>query len=376
MRARDYIARLFLYLVLSIVVVVAFNYLIDPYAITGAPRVSALNDFKADINEHTRQMKKYHPLQQSYDTLILGTSRAEMGLDPAHPCFEKLGAQVYNLGIPGASLRTSLNYGLNAVYQQPVKRIYFGIDFTDFTTSRQRYVASLPPLMEQTSGEHKYFASGELNPAYLKVTFIDYLKALFSIDATISSIKTLVRQQPGAPTRTERGFNPGWDFKRVVSVEGARALFDQKIQELQTQYNRPLYLHDERGELVQQFIDLTDFLDIAAQRNIEVVLFNNPLHEQFWQIMDDLGHGTLNEEWLSTLQAILRQRGDARVQLWDFSHDSYFIHEPLPPTGERSGPLQWFWEPSHYRRELGDLMLNALLAKACGTEAEFGRRLY
>jgi hypothetical protein len=42
----------------------------------------------------------------------------------------------------------------------------------------------------------------------------------------------------------------------------------------------------------------------------------------------------------------------------------------------RSGPLQWFWEPAHYRQELGDLMVDAMLSDTCATEIAFGRRVF
>jgi hypothetical protein len=62
-------------------------------------------------------------------------------------------------------------------------------------------------------------------------------------------------------------------------------------------------------------------------------------------------------------------------RFWNFSGDSAYIHEVVPPRGVKSGPLHWFWEPSHYRRQLGNLMIEAMLADGCGTQDAFGARL-
>ena len=52
-----------------------------------------------------------------------------------------------------------------------------------------------------------------------------------------------------------------------------------------------------------------------------------------------------------------------------------FTEESVPAAGVRSGPLRWFWEPSHYRSELGDLMLDTMLAGTCDADALIGEDL-
>jgi len=103
-------------------------------------------------------------------------------------------------------------------------------------------------------------------------------------------------------------------------------------------------------------------------------LFTNPLHASFWSMLQRHGHLAYYDDWMQTLVSRLRAREDAQLQFWDFTVDSPYIHEDVPPAADRSGPLQWFWEPSHYRRELGDLMLDSMLSGSCGTEVQFGKR--
>ena len=376
MNATQYIIRATAFSILAIALAVIFNWVVDPYGIADAERVEGFNQYKTDINEHTRMLKKYQPQFASYDTLVVGNSRVEMALDPGHQCFDSAGMTAYNLGIPGATLQTQVGYALNVIYQQDIKYLFVGLDFTDFIYPSRRWAAADVPFFERTSGELEYLPSGQRNPDFHRVKFVDYLKALFSIDALVSSVQTIFGQGPYASDRTEAGFNPGNDFEGVVVVEGAHALFEQKMQELIPKYSRPWYLRDENGALPDAFAELEMFLDIAAQRNIQVYLFTSPLHDQFWELLENNGHMPLRRDWLASMARLLESKPDQAVEFWDFAGDSPYIHEPVPAPGVLSGPLRWFWEPAHYRHELGGLMLQTMLSSQCDREPVFGQKLF
>ncbi len=374
MNARQYIIRTVVATLVVIGFVVAFNWAVDPYGITGSPRVSGLNASKVDINLHTRLLKKYQPMFADYETLIVGKSRVEMGLDPNHTCFASRGSRVYNIGVPGAELPTQIAYALNVIYQQDIRDVYLSVDFTDFLDTDPARPVYSPDLFTSSDGGFRFLPSGEENAGYRSVMASDYLKALFSTDATFSSLKTLATQAAGAADRTDQGFNPGHDFQRMVAVEGAHSLFAQKGDELARKYGRPWFFRATDGSLPEQFALLEQFLDVLRARNINVTLFTNPLHDEFWKMLKREGHLAHYDDWLLTLLNALQAREDAQLRFWDFAIESDYIKEPVPPPADRSGPLQWFWEPSHYRRELGDLMLDSMLSGTCGTDVVFGER--
>lgn len=375
MNAKAYIARVFVLALLLAGAVMALNFFVDPYGIFGSTRVAGVNAFKVDSNAHTRLLKKYQPHFDQYNTLIVGKSRVEMGLDPTHRCFDDGAMRVYNLGIPGAELPTQFAYALNVIYQQPIEQIFLSVDFTDYISTRQDLVARRPVYMQQGDGSLRYFPDGSDNGSYQMTVFRDHLKALFSLDALTSSVRTVAMQSSASPDRTDLGFNPGQDFAAMVRVEGPRALFDQKLAELEAKYGRRWFFRDANGNVSSSMDDLARFLDLVLARGIKVTVFSNPLHEKFWEVMADNGHIPLYHDWLETLTRMLEQRSSAGLQYWDFSGDSRYIHEQVPAAGVKSGPLDWFWEPSHYRRELGDLMLETMLAERCGTAPVFGRKV-
>ncbi len=374
MDARNYLIRLGLYAIFACAVVVGCNYFIDPYGITGAPRLAGLNEQKADINDYARQFKKYQPLLVNVDTLIVGNSRAEMGVDPAHDCFVQKDWQVYNLAMPGAGVRMQLNYALNVLYAQPVKRVYLSVDFIDFIDNGPQH-QQREPFMHQATGELRYLPDGTPNPEYLELKFKDYARALFSLDALVSSLKTVLGQGQFAPDRTVRGFNPARDLAGIVRVEGARALYDQKMENLQRKYAQGWYLRDPQGWLHPAFDDLDEFLAQATARDVEVVVFTHPFHASYWDLMAETSLLPQYEQWLESVTTLLRRHSDSVRAFWDFSADTRFTSEEIPGVGQRNNALRWFWEPAHYRSELGDKMVSRMLGPGCPDQDSFGRRL-
>lgn len=354
-------------------ITIATNYFVDPYLIFGTKRIAGFNNIKADINNFVRTTKAHHPNLGEWDTLLVGNSRIEMGLDPQHPCFQRAGAKVYNMGLPGAGVTQQLGYALNVIYQQPIKQVLVSVDFVDFLIRE----GSDPPLSLSElpyAGSLRYRFDGSVNPDYGRNTRKDFFRALFSLTATTSSAKTISLQSVHQADRHESGFNPAHDFERAVRSEGSAAIFEQKLNSLDKRYGGHWSLAYSDGSESSEFVALELFLKTAANKNIDTVLFLNPFHEEFWSLLRQHGLLDLYQEWLDSIKNTV-ERSSGHARLWDFSADSEFIHEPATEVNATSEPLQWFWEPAHYRRELGDKMLDSMLADQCGSNARFGKRI-
>ena len=357
---------------------ILFNFFVDPFLIMDRPRIKGFNLYKVDINDHVRISKAYHPAFSDWNTLMVGNSRIEMGLDPAHRCLNKIGARAYNLGSPGASVRQQLEYALNLVYRQEIRRIFVSVDFVDFLVP----AGSKPPVDSDNwrvpSGSLRYTFDGSLNPAYRLSILSDYYRGLFSFDSTISSLRTVLLQAPYRPDRSEQGFNPARDFKHSVQIEGSRALFTQKVNELENKYSQAWDFKYLDGSPAAEFDVLLKFLQITAAKKIDVVLFTNPFHDRFWDILRVNSLYEKHSEWLEELESLVLAFSlihKNRVALWDFSGESPFIHESVPDSNSVKVPLKWFWEPAHYRRQLGDLMLETMLSNECRSRRHFGHQL-
>lgn len=376
MSPRSYIFTLALCSAALALLVVVFNYFTDPYGITGARRIPGFNQYKADINDRVRLLKKYQPLRGEFNALIAGNSRVEMGLDPAHHCFAEAGLTPYNAGVPGAGFRRQLEYALNVIHAQPIRRVIVGLDFSDFISTAPSPVANRPGLHEVTGGDFRFLPAGAENPSFPETSALDFYKALFSLDALASSLKTVAMQNPSSPDRDLAGFNPARDMAEAVRVEGPHALFRQKLDNLETNYARPRFLFAPGESVNAQLLDLAQFLDMARDMALRVDLFIGPSHRLYWELLEDKGLMRDYARWRDAVIRVARTRAQAQaLSLWDFARVSPYIDESVPMPGVRSGPLQWFWEPVHYRSELGDLVLDTLLGDICRSEPQIGTDL-
>ncbi|MBT6050167.1 MAG: hypothetical protein HOG49_25505, partial [Candidatus Scalindua sp.] len=46
--------------------------------------------------------------------------------------------------------------------------------------------------------------------------------------------------------------------------------------------------------------------------------------------------------------------------IWDFSGYNSYTTESVTENGDKESTMQWYWESSHYKKELGDLVLDRI----------------
>ena len=153
-------------------------------------------------------------------------------------------------------------------------------------------------------------------------------------------------------------------------------LFVQKNQEVHARLQREdLSLHDAGGQRAHAFDALKDFLAWARDTGLRVILFINPYHADYLLLIEQAGKWPLLEGWKRELVHVAERH---QVPLWDFNVLEPRTSEPPPAAGDRKTILQWFWEPAHYRKELGDVMLATMLDRPCQTVTNtvpFGGRI-
>jgi len=102
-----------------------------------------------------------------------------------------------------------------------------------------------------------------------------------------------------------------------------------------------------------------------------VVLFINPYHRDYLAIVREAGLWDQMLEWKRRLAGLARQHG---VELFDFSGYGPGIDDDV--SGLKKGEaLPWYWEPAHYRKELGELMIARMTGKLSGVAGAMGAKL-
>lgn len=358
------------WLVGTVVVVASvcgLNALVDPYGLVGAPRWPGVNAVKSAAGPKVRTAKPYQLRRVQPHTVVVGNSRPEMGIRPLSDCWAAADRPVFNFAQPGLPFVQQAAAAKFAIAVAPVRRIFFGIDFVDFVTR----------------GDRPYFGSPIIPPRLLAhrprvdqlaQSVRDHFAALLSVDALVDSLRTLALQHSeGASDRTPLGFNPARDLREAAEVEGQHALFAQKLAALRRWLvdggARPVPEDDARWRA------LHSVLQAASEQRVDVVLFVNPYHAEYLDVLREAGLASAFLQWKKQLAQAADDFNTAT--LWDFAVRHRYTTEPVPAPGVKGIALRWFWEPAHYRAELGEVMLAQMTGRSCaavGTLA-FGRLL-
>lgn len=96
-----YLYSLLITLVVSLLLVAAFNRVVNPYGIFTGPAIAAINHDKPETLTRQRMSKAYQVASRKPEAIILGTSRA-LALNPQHPHWVRL--RGYNLALTSSSI--------------------------------------------------------------------------------------------------------------------------------------------------------------------------------------------------------------------------------------------------------------------------------
>ncbi len=316
------------------------NLLVDPFRLLDSPAIDGVNTQRTELNNRERLFKPYEVTRRQPASLVVGSSRAEIGVDTAHPFLAK---PAYNLGVMGANSHEMRRLFEHALAVAPVRQAVIMLDLSSFNAYRP-----VQPGFE----DRRLARLGEPPPR----PWLADAPVLVSADALEASWKTLGNQ---------------WRGKTSAHQPDGRMAFEPKGNP----ETRRLFLDNERGYLAETWFpsprrqfclggtldDLKAMLDMAAARGVAVTLVISPVHARQLETIQAGGLWPSFEAWKAAIVAL------SPGPVWDFALAGPLNREPVPPPGDRS-PMRWWQESSHMRVELGALMLDRL----AGAEGDFG----
>lgn len=343
----------------SVILIAAglFNWLVDPYLVWGTKTHPGVNAVKTDFLTHIRLGKAYIIRRLKPHSIVLGSSRAEHGIDPGHPAWG--GAKpVYNLALSGPNIGELFAYFKHANSIAKLEQVVVGLDFFMFNAyreNRQDYDESILLL-------------GRFQDNLL--AFARMLQIATSSNTVQSSLETLRGQGVGRNAVNENGWRNASTFEDTLRRNaGYRGAFVAS----ETSYLRDVYLPQPQGAFEFQARSgrstLNEFRSLVAYaraNNMDLRLFISPSHARQWEVIDALGLWPKFEQWKRELVAILAEDemgafGRKRFELWDFSGYNSISTERIPAKSDVSGHMSWYWDSSHYKKEVGDLVLDRVL---------------
>lgn len=376
--------RIFLVTAASVFLgVSATNLAVDPYRFFRVSSWQGFNRVKPYASHEERLGKAYLAEWIRAKGLILGNSRAEVGLDPAHPAWPV--KPVLNLAVAGTALAQSAAYLRHASEFEKPDLVILGVDFMDFRIATgERLPATEEPAsaLRATAGDYDLaiYPDGQENHSYTWNKWKNRFLKTGSLDAFWHSLGTVFYQNyPYAEDLTELGFNPLRDYQAIVRREGYHATFRQKDianSRIYGQGAKEVFLSGRRSSPVfDRFRDIVQFCDA---RGIRLVVVIYPYHAHLLEIFRSADLWPKFEDWKRQLLAIVESAGGETATLWDFSGYTRFSTESVPGEREKNRVVQWYWEAGHFKKELGDLILTRIFgADSAGASEtrDFGRRL-
>ncbi len=339
---------------LGVVAAGTLNYVVDPYGIYHYGEPTDWVKSRPRIRNLERLHKAYAVRTANAETLLLGNSRVLTGIAPTHPALFK---PAYNLALSAANIYECRRYLEHAASFHRPKLVLLGID---------QWMFDADSLPEADFSEQRLAVDAALRPQRPSLP-PDLMASLFSTSAVRDSGLTLlgrakqVRYPQGM--RDESLMRPYLKAKQVLA-ENARWIADMRT--------KPFDLREPDGDNLQ--LDaLAGIVRFCAERGIRLFIFTNPLHAETLDYA--LADGHTYRQWMTAVLACVEANAggsSAPPEVWDFCGFNPITAEPFPKPGDTESQMRYYWEISHFRKEVGDMMLAAMLA---GENNNFGNRV-
>ena len=340
----------------------AVNALVDPYLVTGAPRIAGFNAIKPETGTHTGLAKKYLVARLRPAGLVLGDSKADIGIDPGSPNWPEDARPGFNYGVPAIGLPVALDILRHAIVSNAVTRALVLIDLEEFMRPADATPPTAAPATETPSAA-----------ADFRQHVQDLLLATLSLDALRASVKTVAGQgQRDIVDLSPAGVTSEGGFRAVSAREGYGLMFQQKDEYLAKMMAwLAATLRARPGAPINELDALADMIRLCRDGGIALDLAIAPSHADYLDTIDRAGLWPRYGEAKKQLTRLIAAEGGGAVRLWDFLGYDGYSTEPVPPPGDRAGTMHWYWEPSHFKQVLGE----KILATIYRGSNEFGVRL-
>jgi len=351
MNPRGYVVVFCASSVLVIGSVTTLNYLVDPYLTHQwqTPQVQRLQPGQEKLSAwgKTYALARFKPT-----VLYVGNSRTELGLPTGATAFA--GQHVFNGALSGASLGDAIAMVRHAARVGRLKTVVWGIDAPSFSME-----------IGNTDFDRALVADG---PLYLWRRGLINARRALSFDMTADSIR-LLRGTFGGACHSSLALYGQRDSacvrERIDGRGGTAAAVAPRVREF------------IRG--AGPSADATAALDrsVAAlcKAGTAIRLYINPTHAMTIDGLYWAGKWPAMEAWQTGLAELGRRQRSSGcdLRIHDFSGFNSVTTEAVPQVSKQTD-MQYYWETSHYRSNVGAMILARMFGRGAQPE-DFGVEL-
>jgi len=279
---------------------------------------------------------------QPPDVVFLGTSRCAYSLDPENEIF--YGKKTFNSCFGGASMYEVLRFLQHAYFHNNKVEVVLNLDFLMFNNN----------VNPKGAGYKESFMSVDVNN-FPNDGDSPY-KLIFSFGMFIDSLKTILYQSDN-----ETHHDNGLKNQNFILDSMKRAKPEFFFERVEKNYFNKYYENFSFDSKFGNSLDFyEDFLDFSYQRGMNLKLNILPTHARLKEVMYKKGLNKKYIFWKKKLielnEKIAKKYSKNEYKLWDFSGynsiSTQKVHESISKN--------YFWESSHFKKKIGDKVLDSL----------------
>lgn len=327
----------------------AFNALIDPFAVTGAPDIPGLTERDTRLFEDGGRVHVAERLARGGDaSILLGSSRTVDGF--AHDPVGWPGG-IYNAGMRGTNIFELSQAMVLAARNPQLRCVVIGLDLDEFGT--------------HSKAKATYWLSA-LNDGnrWLSLTRVGLSPNTFA-----ASLQLMADNLGGGSPRVPWADTYPAGAQRERYESGVRGIYGFYLG-----YN----FDPDRVALFEHA------LDALTANGIQVIGFIHPLHAWREEAMFRAGRSETYFQMRQALTQVFDRHAAANTDnaciegggavLWDFSGFRDFATLPAPGPEQTAAHVN-FYEPSHYLPHIGQAMLDTIRGEDSPLDGVSGLRL-
>ena len=344
-------------------VIVAINMRIDPYGLALDPKRLASEPSGNEARPGAFWRKAFAVRNAMPRTIVLGTSRAEGGIDPIDQRFPSEYRPVLNLALGAASVGQMRELLTHANATSHLRMAVIGLDMESFLDDGR-------PDFDAAALR----GNPESEPEALTRLRIEVSQKAFA--ASLARwIATAARREPSMGEQTvDSPSRGGISAADLRDFDGQRGII--WASEFANFHGRLRYLFPRAEDGTTWSSDprraaaMSDFhglLKYARAEGIELRMFISPVHARYLEWYRRVGWWPLFEAWKRALVNAIddeaKAAGSVPFTIWDFSGFHPLALEPVPRIGDQATLMRWYRDTSHYSPEMGSLILARILGE-------------
>jgi len=321
------------------------NVVVDPYGIFPYMKRLGLDWVKPEMVHSVKLHKAWRLDQVNAQTIVMGTSRSAIGIDPDYPGWPADNKTIYNAALTGAGMYVTRRFLEHANKLNSLEQLVLGLDFFAFNVHRQRapdYRGDFL-IVNDDGTDNRHFDFKILGAA------------LVSTEAYEASMKTVKSTSRHALQISDNGMivGPVWKKNIQKSFNNMESLYFKHVY-LAGQKRQYAFINQETGK--SSLEEFRRIVRICQENNIELKLFISPVHARHLEVIRALGIWPLFEQWKIELLRILEEE-QYKLPLWDFSGYNSITTDDIKQDKD-----YLYRDSTHYGPQVGNMILSRVFA--------------